>query len=67
MDTLKAQELDPHHPNLKELQNWLISITVELKNKAGLEIQSGHQGDALWYLNHALTLDPDDWTCLIKR
>ena len=67
MDTLKAQELDPTHPNLKELQKWLITITVDLKNKAGLEMQAGHQGDALWYLNHALSLDPEDWISLMKR
>ena len=67
LDVVKAFSLAPTHKSLKELQEWITSVAVDLKNKGFREIQEGHAPDALWYLNHALSLDPQDWIASFKR
>lgn len=67
LDMIKAKELSPNHPNLKAILEWIISICVDFKNKADYEILNSHDTEALFFLNHAIDLDPLDWILLLKR
>ncbi len=67
LDWLKAQSLSPQHPNLKPVQEWVISNAVELKNKGFEEMRNGRTKEAIWFFNHAIELDPRDWSLLEKR
>ena len=67
MDKNRVLELAPHHPNLPAIIEWIVSVAVDLKNKASLEVLAGHVPEAIWFLNHAIELDPLDWTMFLKR
>lgn len=67
LDMIKAKELNPNHPNLHAILEWIISICVHLKNKADYEILKSHHTEAMLFLNHAIDLDPLDYLLLIKR
>lgn len=67
LDMTKAKELNPDHPNLKAILEWIILICVDLKNKADQEILKSHYKEAIFLLNKAIDLDPQDWLLLFKR
>lgn len=67
LDMIKAKEINPDHPNLKAILEWVISICVDYKNKADTEILNSHYSEAIFFLNQAIDLDPQDWLLLIKR
>ena len=67
LDMIKAKELDPNHPNLEFILKWIISIVVDLKNKADQELLSANYKEAIILLNHAIDLDPHDWLLMVKR
>ena len=67
MDRIKAQEINPNHVNLKHIQEWITEIVVDLRNKASQETLDKHYKEAVWYLNHAIELDPMDWLTIYKR
>lgn len=67
LDMIKATELNPNHPNLQAILEWIISICVDYKNKADYEILNSHYTEALLFLNQAIDLDPKDWLLLVKR
>ncbi|KAJ3128232.1 Tetratricopeptide repeat protein 16 [Physocladia obscura] len=57
----------PTHPELKQLMEYTIWTSIRYKNKASAQILNGQFDLAIFYLNHALELDPTDWITLLKR
>ncbi|KAJ8325768.1 Tetratricopeptide repeat protein 16, variant 2 [Batrachochytrium dendrobatidis] len=67
IDLQKAIRLSPQHPEIHGLQEYVLTVAVDLKNKASESIQKKQLNNAIWYLNRAIELDPQDWTAVFKR
>ncbi|KAI8926612.1 hypothetical protein BC831DRAFT_511557 [Entophlyctis helioformis] len=67
IDLQHAMQLAPDHPEVPGLRHYVLSVAVDLKNKATDQIIKKQPSTAVWYLNHAIELDPDDWTILFRR
>eukprot|EP00842_Homolaphlyctis_polyrhiza_P006394 jgi/Hompol1/6756/HPOL_005071-RA len=67
IDLQHAIKLAPKHPEIPDLKKYILSVAVDLKNKASQQIIKKQPNTAIWYLNHAIELDADDWTIVFKR
>ncbi|KAJ3099345.1 Tetratricopeptide repeat protein 16 [Phlyctochytrium planicorne] len=67
IDTQKAIQLAPSHPEIKGLLEYIMLVAIRYKNKASDQILKGQYDTAIYFLNHALELDPMDWVLLFKR
>jgi Flp pilus assembly protein TadD len=62
-----AMDLNPGHPEISWLQFKVIEYAVDFKNKASEQILRNDFKTAIWFLNQAIELDPDDWKTLMIR
>ncbi|KAJ3015790.1 UNVERIFIED_CONTAM: Tetratricopeptide repeat protein 16 [Siphonaria sp. JEL0065] len=67
MDLNKVISYAPQHPEMKQLMEYVIWTSIKYKNKASAQILKGQFDVAVFFLNHALELDPTDWITLLKR
>ncbi|KAI8843307.1 hypothetical protein BJ741DRAFT_527999, partial [Chytriomyces cf. hyalinus JEL632] len=67
MDLRKVVKIRPDHPEVRQLMEYVIWTAIKYKNKASQEILKGQLDVAIFFLNHALELDPYDWITLLKR
>ncbi|KAJ3215225.1 Tetratricopeptide repeat protein 16 [Dinochytrium kinnereticum] len=67
IDTQTAVQLQPSHPEIKGLLEYIMLVAIRYKNKASDQILKGQFDVAIYFLNHALELDPMDWVLLFKR
>ncbi|KAJ3083342.1 Tetratricopeptide repeat protein 16 [Rhizoclosmatium hyalinum] len=67
MDLNKVAILNPQHPEMRQLMEYVIWTSIKYKNKASAQILKGQFDVAVFFLNHALELDPTDWITLLKR
>jgi tetratricopeptide (TPR) repeat protein len=67
LDVIKASKINPLHTNLTEIIHWITTICVDYKNKAAKEFLTGHFHEAIWYYDHAIELDPEDWMLILNR
>jgi Tfp pilus assembly protein PilF len=66
-DLKSAMEIDPSHPAIHELQVKVMEFAVRFKNQASEQVIRKDWNLAVWYLNQAIELDPDDWKIQILR
>ncbi|KAJ3331840.1 Tetratricopeptide repeat protein 16 [Kappamyces sp. JEL0680] len=62
-----AAEMNGTHPAIPKLRVNIMEHAVEYKNKASQQILKADLDLAVWYLNQAIELDPDDWKILLLR
>ncbi|KAI8847650.1 hypothetical protein BC829DRAFT_236686 [Chytridium lagenaria] len=67
IDTQRAIQLQPSHPEIRGLLEYTMLVAIRYKNKASDQILKGKFDVAIYFLNHALELDPMDWVLLFKR
>lgn len=67
IDLQRACRLQPDHPEIPELQQYVLSVAVDLKNQASSQMLKHQPNTAIWYLNHAIELDSADWTSIFRR
>ncbi|KAI9208677.1 uncharacterized protein BJ171DRAFT_565159 [Polychytrium aggregatum] len=67
VDLQEAIRLRPDHPEIPELFEYVMREAADLKNKASDQILKGSLVNAIYYLNHAIELDPRDWIILFRR
>ncbi|KAI8613913.1 hypothetical protein BC830DRAFT_1129837 [Chytriomyces sp. MP71] len=67
MDLRRVVQIRPDHPEVQQLMEYVIWMSIKYKNKAAKEILKGQFDVAIFFLNHALELDPYDWITLLKR
>ncbi|KAJ3227787.1 Tetratricopeptide repeat protein 16 [Chytriomyces hyalinus] len=67
MDLRKVVQIRPDHPEVRQLMEYVIWTAIKYKNMASQEILKGQLDVAIFFLNHALELDPYDWITLLKR
>lgn len=67
LDLQDAMKIDPTHPEVKHLQFLVLQYAVDFKNKASEQILKKKYQIAVWYLNQAIELDPEDWTLMLLR
>ncbi|KAI9337972.1 hypothetical protein BDR26DRAFT_1008352 [Obelidium mucronatum] len=67
MDLQKVVLYAPQHPEMRQLMEYTIWTAIKYKNKASAQILHGQFDVAIFFLNHALELDPTDWITRLKR
>ncbi|KAJ3147576.1 Tetratricopeptide repeat protein 16, partial [Irineochytrium annulatum] len=67
MDLQRAMKINPAHPEVMGLLESTMLVAIRYKNKASEQILKGQFDLAIYFLNHALELDPMDWVLLFKR
>ncbi|KAL2913040.1 Tetratricopeptide repeat protein 16 [Polyrhizophydium stewartii] len=67
IDLQRAVRIKPDHPEIPGLQRYVLSVAVDLKNKAAEKIAKKQPNSAVWFLNRAIELDPTDWTIVFRR
>ncbi|KAJ1342597.1 hypothetical protein BSLG_002695 [Batrachochytrium salamandrivorans] len=67
IDLQRAVQLFPNHPEIQGLQEYVLSVVVNLKNKASEQVTKNQPSRAIDYLNQAIELDPKDWSILFQR
>ena len=66
-DIRSAMNIEPSHPDIKSLMLGVMKYAVQFKNKANEQIIRKDYDLAIWYLNQAIELDPEDWKTLFSR
>lgn len=66
-DIRSAMNIDPSHPDIKSLMLGVMKFAVQFKNNANEQIIRKDYDLAIWYLNQAIELDPEDWKTLFSR
>lgn len=59
--------MNPDHPGIYTLKRKIIEHAVDFKNKASEQIIKNDLEMAVWFLNRAFELDPEDWKILMLR
>ncbi|KAJ3332942.1 Tetratricopeptide repeat protein 16 [Blyttiomyces sp. JEL0837] len=67
VDLQRAIQIDPSHPDIMSLLEFVVLAATKYKNLASEQIVTGEYELAIYFLNLALELDPHDWISLFKR
>ncbi|KAJ2997156.1 Tetratricopeptide repeat protein 16 [Globomyces sp. JEL0801] len=67
LDLRDAVIINPLHPEIKSLQLCVLEYAVQFKNKASEQVLRKKFDLAIWYLNQAVELDPEDWSSQLLR
>ena len=62
-----ALQINPKHPGIHSLACKVMAAANQFKNKASEQIIRNDLNLAIWYLNQAIELDPEDYKTLMLR